>query len=66
MTMLTVEVQILTTKYIEVDTDDLDDAITQALRRVRQDDPRADPQIASVLDPDDDTGNSMPLQEWFA
>lgn len=66
MTRLTVEVQIITTRYVEVHTEDLDDAIELALAQVREDDPRAEPQIASVLDPDDLTGNSMPLLEWFA
>jgi hypothetical protein len=61
-----VEVQITTTRYIEVDAADLDEAIALALARVREDDPQAEPQIASVLDPDDTSGNSMPLQEWFA
>lgn len=65
MSRLTVEVQILTTHYVEVETEDLDDAVELALAHVREADPRAEPQIASVLDPDDMTGNAMPLLEWF-
>lgn len=66
MTTLTVEVQILTTRYVEVETEDLDVAITAALQRVRAEDGHAEPLIASVLDPDDATGDAMPLREWFA
>ena len=66
MTRFTVQVTYETMTTVEVDAHDPEAAIHAALEDLRAQDPVSEPVIASVLDPEDLSGNGMPLQEWFA
>ena len=66
MTQFTVQVTYETMTTVVVDAHDLEAAIQAALADLRAQDPVSEPAIASVLDPEDLSGNGMPLLEWFA
>lgn len=54
------------TEVLEVEAPDAQAAIAASLVELRANKPTAAVEVVSVLDPDDETGNSMPLAEWSA
>ena len=66
MTRFSVQVTFETMTAVQVDAQTPEAAMVAALSEIKQRDPLAEPVIASVLDPDDLSGNGMPLTEWFA
>jgi hypothetical protein len=58
-----VQIEHTVQSLIEVDTDFAEDAITLALKEWRQVNKDANPDFASVFDPDDEVGFAPPLIE---
>ena len=50
---------------LQVLVDDPSEALSSALHEIREADANLEPQSACVVDPGDNSGNGMPLLEWF-